>query len=101
MNADKNLESREYDVNDVADDKRFVRCKKEMQIIFVIGLIQIVIPAILIYTLNGNGKWFLGFPMWYGVAALFYLCMSLITILITMKVIKTHKLGAIADDKEE
>lgn len=62
MNTEKNLESREYDVNNIAEDKRFLRCKKEMQIILVVGLIQIVIPAILIYTLNGNGKWFLGFP---------------------------------------
>lgn len=101
MNATKDLESREYDVNTVKEDKRFTRCKKEMQIIFLVGLIQIIVPAILIYTLNGNGRWFMGFPMWYGVAALFYLCMSLVAVVITIKVIKPHKLDAIADDKEE
>lgn len=101
MNTEKNLESREYDVNNIAEDKRFLRCKKEMQIILVVGLIQIVIPAILIYTLNGNGKWFLGLPMWYGVVMLFYLCMSAAAVLITVKILKPHKLDAIADDKEE
>lgn len=101
MDAGRDLESREYDVNSVTEDKRFIRCKKEMQIIFIVGLIQIIVPAVLIYTLNGNGKWFLGLPMWYGVAALFYLCMSLVAVVITIKVIKPHKLDAIADDKEE
>lgn len=101
MNAGKDLESRDYDVNAVVEDKRFTRCKKEMQIIFIVGLIQIIVPAILIYTLNGNGKWFLGLPMWYGVAALFYLCMSAVAVFLTIKVIKPHKLDAIADDKEE
>lgn len=101
MNMEKNLESREYDVNEIAEDKRFLRCKKEMRIILLVGLIQIVVPAILIYTLNGNGKWFLGLPMWYGIAALFYLCMAVVAIVITAKVVKPHKLDAIADDKEE
>ena len=26
----KDLESRDYDVNDIVEDKRFIRCKKEM-----------------------------------------------------------------------
>jgi uncharacterized membrane protein YhdT len=97
----KDLESREYDVNSVVEDKRFVRCKKEMWLIVVIGLIQILVPAAIIYSLNGNGQWFLGLPMWYGVATVFYLCMSLICMIVATKVIRTHKLDAVADDKEE
>lgn len=42
-----------------------------------------------------------GLPMWYGVAMLFYLCMSAAAVLITVKILKPHKLDAIADDKEE
>lgn len=101
MEKQKDLEAIDYDVNDIVEDKRFLRCKKEMRIIMVVGLIQIIIPAILIYTLNGNGKWFLGYPMWYGVALAFYLCMSLAAVIVTIKLIKPHKLDAIADDKEE
>lgn len=56
----KDLESRDYDVNDIVEDKRFIRCKKEMWMIVVIGLIQILVPAAIIYSLNGNGKWFFG-----------------------------------------
>lgn len=101
MSEQKDLESREYDVNDIVEDKRFVRCKKEMWLIVVIGLIQILVPAALVYSLNGNGQWFLGLPMWYGVATLFYLCMSVASMIVTMKVIKASKLNAVADDKEE
>lgn len=97
----KDLESREYDVNSVVEDKRFVRCKKEMWLIVVIGLVQILVPAAIIYSLNGNGQWFLGLPMWYAVATVFYLCMSLICILVATTVIRAHKLDAVADDKEE
>ena len=101
MSEQKDLESREYDVNDIVEDKRFVRCKKEMWLIVVMGLIQILVPAALVYSLNGNGQWFLGLPMWYGVATLFYLCMSVASMIVTMKVIKASKLNAVADDKEE
>lgn len=101
MSEQKDLESREYDVNDIVEDKRFVRCKKEMWLIVVMGLIQILVPAALVYSLNGNGQWFLGLPMWYGVATLFYLCMSVASMIVTMKVIKASKLDAVADDKEE
>ena len=100
MNSERDLESREYDVNDIVDDKRFIRCKKEMWIVLLIGSIQIIIPTILIYTLNGNGKWFAGVPMWYGVTALFYLCISLVSIIIAKTVIKNHKLDAVADDEQ-
>ena len=44
MNSERDLESREYDVNDIVDDKRFIRCKKEMWIVLLIGAIQIIIP---------------------------------------------------------
>lgn len=43
----------------------------------------------------------MGLPMWYGVATVFYLCMSLICMVVATKVIRTHKLDAVADDKEE
>ena len=101
MSEQKDLESREYDVNDIVEDKRFVRCKKEMWLIVVMGLIQILVPAALVYSLNGNGQWFLGLPMWYGVATLFYLCMSVASMIVTMKVIKASKLDAVADDNED
>ena len=45
----KDLESRDYDVNDIVEDKRFIRCKKEMWMIVVIGLIQIL-------TLRSKGR---------------------------------------------
>lgn len=95
------LESRDYDVNDIVEDKRFIRCKKEAGIIFIVGLFQIIVPAIFIYALNGNGKWFIGYPMWYGVSMVFYLSMSVISIIIALKVIKCPKLDAIAGDEEE
>ena len=38
--------------------------------------------------------------MWYGVTALFYLCISLVSIIIAKTVIKNHKLDAVADDEE-
>ena len=43
----------------------------------------------------------MGLPMWYSVATLFYLCMSLISMVVATKVIRAHKLDAVADDKEE
>lgn len=101
MTQVKDLESREYDVNDIVEDRRFLRCKIEMRIIVIMGLIQILVPAAIIYSLSGNGKWFLGLPMWYSVATLFYLCMSLISMVVATKVIRAHKLDAVADDKEE
>lgn len=101
MSEQKDLESREYDVNDIVEDKRFVRCKKEMWLIVVLGLIQILAPAALVYSLNGNGQWFFGLPMWYGVATLFYLCMSVASMIVTKKVIEASKLDAVADDKED
>ncbi|MDO5142026.1 MAG: hypothetical protein Q4D31_03290 [Eubacteriales bacterium] len=101
MMQQKDLESREYDVNDIVEDRRFIRCKTEMWIIVIMGLIQILVPAAIIYSLNGNGKWFVGLPMWYGVATLFYLCMLVASMIVATKVIRTHKLDAIADDKEE
>lgn len=101
MGTERDLESRDYDVNDIVEDKRFLRCKKEMMIVFIVGLIQIIVPATFIYALNGNGKWLIGYPMWYGVSMIFYLCMSATAIIITLKVIRHHKLDAIADDREE
>lgn len=100
MNKDRDLESRDYDVNDIVEDKRFTRCKKEMRIILTMGVIQIAVATILVYSLDGNGKWFCGVPMWYGVTTAFFFCMSIASIIVAKVVIKNNKLDAVADDKE-
>ncbi len=100
MSNERDLESRDYDVNDIVDDKRFIRCKTEMRIVLLMGVIQIAVATILVYTLNGNGQWFCGVPMWYGVTAAFFFCMSIASIIVAKVVIKNNKLDAVADDKE-
>ena len=93
------LETRDYCVNEIKQDERFIRCYREMLIVQGIIFAAIILCLAICYTMSTNEQgntvvYLLGYPAWYVYATFIMVAASVVSIVYSCFFIKTDSLDA-------
>ena len=98
------LEQTKYDVNEIVEDPRSARARKEALItqIFLLSItLLIFVVSYLVGSSNpANIKYIFGWPNWYVYGVTIIVFAVLFGFYFCIKIFKCHSLEATADDKE-
>lgn len=93
------LETREYCVDEIKQDDRFIRCYREMLIVQGIIFAAIFLCLTICYTMSTNSQgnafvYLWGYPAWYVYATAVMVATSIVSIVYSCFFIKTDSLDA-------
>ena len=99
----KDLNSRDYDVNEIDEDRRFVNARKETlfaQIFFSAAIFAVIGVAFIAGNQNPRDMtYFFAWPAWYVAGVVTALIAIVIGLVWLKKGFKMDSLGALDDDK--